>query len=180
MIQKPEEFFKLLKIVAEKKPKIILEIGIWDGGTLREWAEICDLVIGIDTYRSNVGNFFDSQREAIVSNIPNLILIKGNSHDDRVSKQLENILDSKWLDCLFIDGDHSYEGVRSDYLLYSQFVKSGGFIAFHDIVESDYHKKKNCFVYQLWNALKKFHSNTLEFVEEPKNWGGIGVIKIIK
>jgi predicted O-methyltransferase YrrM len=35
-------------------------------------------------------------------------------------------------DFLFIDGDHSYEGCRKDWDIYSPFVRSGGIIVFHD------------------------------------------------
>jgi hypothetical protein len=34
---------------------------------------------------------------------------------------------------LFIDGDHTYEGVRRDFEMYSPLVRKGGIIAFHDI-----------------------------------------------
>ncbi|MFD2879166.1 class I SAM-dependent methyltransferase [Paenibacillus rhizoplanae] len=37
------------------------------------------------------------------------------------------------MDLLFIDGDHSYGGVSSDYHMYRQLVSQGGIIAFHDI-----------------------------------------------
>ena len=40
------------------------------------------------------------------------------------------------IDLLFIDADHSYEGVSRDYKNWAPLVKSGGFIAFHD-----YHKE---------------------------------------
>lgn len=39
---------------------------------------------------------------------------------------------SKPIDLLFIDGDHSYEGVKADYENWAPYVKKGGFIAFHD------------------------------------------------
>ncbi len=35
-------------------------------------------------------------------------------------------------DLLFIDGDHSLEGVRYDYHKFLPFVKPGGYIVFHD------------------------------------------------
>lgn len=38
------------------------------------------------------------------------------------------------LDMLFIDGDHRYEAVLVDWLLYSNLVSPGGIIAFHDAV----------------------------------------------
>jgi predicted O-methyltransferase YrrM len=39
---------------------------------------------------------------------------------------------SQKIDLLFIDGDHSYEGVKLDYENWYPFVKNGGVIAFHD------------------------------------------------
>ena len=38
------------------------------------------------------------------------------------------------LDMLFVDGDHRYEGVLVDWLLYNHLVSPGGLIAFHDAV----------------------------------------------
>lgn len=38
----------------------------------------------------------------------------------------------KPIDVLFIDGDHSYEGARDDWNNFSPFVKSGGWVVFHD------------------------------------------------
>ena len=39
-------------------------------------------------------------------------------------------------DLVFIDGDHSYSGVRADTISYADLVKPGGLLAFHDIVPS--------------------------------------------
>jgi predicted O-methyltransferase YrrM len=38
------------------------------------------------------------------------------------------------VDFLFIDADHSYEGVKKDFEMYSPLVRKGGIIAFHDII----------------------------------------------
>jgi len=38
------------------------------------------------------------------------------------------------LDMLFIDGDHRYEGVLADWLLYKHLVAPGGLVVFHDAV----------------------------------------------
>jgi len=40
------------------------------------------------------------------------------------------------IDFLFIDGDHSIEGCKSDYKLYGDKVVTGGFIGFHDYYEN--------------------------------------------
>ena len=54
------------------------------------------------------------------------------------------------IDLLFIDGDHSYEGVKQDFTNYTKYVKSGGFILI-----DDYHKK-------YWPGIKKFVDNDID------------------
>ena len=54
--------------------------------------------------------------------------IKGYSN-----KVLENVQElSDYADLIFIDGDHSYKGVKQDWELYKRFLKTGAIIIFHD------------------------------------------------
>ena len=39
---------------------------------------------------------------------------------------------SRTIDLLFIDGDHSYEGVKADWMAYKKFLKIGSIVVFHD------------------------------------------------
>jgi len=39
----------------------------------------------------------------------------------------------EFFDFIFIDGDHSYEGVKRDFDLYKKLLSPRGYIAFHDI-----------------------------------------------
>ena len=63
-----------------------------------------------------------------------LYFILQDSHKKSTQKTVEEILDGNKLDFLFIDGDHSYDGVKRDFELWSSLVKIGGVIALHDIV----------------------------------------------
>ncbi len=77
-----------------------------------------------------------------------------------------------------IDGDHSYEGVKTDFSLYAPLVRPGGLIAFHDILPNEV--AENCHVDRLWAELRSVHVTT-EFVDPYDDrglgqWGGIGVI----
>jgi predicted O-methyltransferase YrrM len=59
--------------------------------------------------------------------------VHGDSHEAEMLHRLCGALDHRPIDLLFIDGDHTYDGVRSDYSMYSPLVRRGGLIAFHDI-----------------------------------------------
>jgi predicted O-methyltransferase YrrM len=103
--------------------------------------------------------------------------IAGHSANSETMASVKGTLGDSKVDFLMIDGDHSRTGVGTDFELYSPLVKSGGLIAFHDILPHP--KETGCEVDQFWTALK----GTLpvekyaEFCAEPLNWGGIGVIK---
>lgn len=72
------------------------------------------------------------------------------------------------LDYLFIDADHTYDGVRQDFQAYGPLVRSGGLIAFHDIVT---HKKETqCEVERFWNEIKRQYRHQ-EFIEYPSAGG---------
>jgi predicted O-methyltransferase YrrM len=86
------------------------------------------------------------------------------------------------VDFLFIDGDHSYEGVKKDFEMYSPLVKKGGIIVFHDIVPDYYTRygiKTGSWageVYKFWNEIKEKYEN-LEIVKDREQNGfGIGVL----
>ncbi len=43
---------------------------------------------------------------------------------------------SKEIDVLFVDGDHTYEGVRDD-TMWTKFVRASGYVIFHDCYDYD-------------------------------------------
>jgi predicted O-methyltransferase YrrM len=57
-------------------------------------------------------------------------IIVADSHTYDTTSLIEKV------DILFIDGDHSYEGVKKDYENWFKTVKSGGHILFHDACRS--------------------------------------------
>ena len=97
------------------------------------------------------------------------------SHKNSTLYQVKKLLDGKKLDFLFIDADHSYEGVKKDFEMYSPLVKTGGIIAFHDIVPPSSDITNT--VYKFWKQIK----NQFDFEEIidsiNQTAGGIGVLK---
>jgi predicted O-methyltransferase YrrM len=88
------------------------------------------------------------------------------------------------VDFLFIDGDHSYNGVKADFDLYAPLVRRGGMIALHDIVadhRTRFGRDTGCYageVYRYWAELKARY-RTDELIQDPEQDGfGIGVVYV--
>ena len=78
---------------------------------------------------------------------------------------------------MFIDGDHTYDGVKADFEMYSPLVRKGGLFALHDICLHP--PVMDCHVDKFWAELRQKYSSTTEFVENPKQGGfGIGVVEL--
>ena len=69
------------------------------------------------------------QRYSDEINLQKETLICGDSTSDSIIKQAEELGP---FDCVFIDGNHSYEYVKMDLENYTPLVKKGGIVALHD------------------------------------------------
>lgn len=172
------EFAKLLETVG---PKASLEIGTRNGGTLFVLCRLSDpkaKIFSIDLPGGGFGGGYDYFRIPILRRMKKpeqeLHLLRANSHEPETQLALARTLQDAKLDVLFIDGDHTYDGVRQDFEMYARFVRPGGIIAFHDIVAGE--KELVGEVRRFWTEIKVGHSHR-EIVEDPRQpWGGIGVL----
>jgi hypothetical protein len=57
-------------------------------------------------------------------------------------------------DYIYLDGDHSYEGVKRDYLLSWPRLRSGGLMLFHDIVPKRMPSQPPYGVWKFWRELQ--------------------------
>jgi hypothetical protein len=184
--QKKNEWLGFINEINKNgKIKYCLEIGCYDGGTTVFLSNICENLITIDQpnpprfdeykYSHNSSNLYGSE---YIKNKCNFNYIFGNSHLTETYENVKNLLNGNKLDLLFIDGDHSYEGVKKDYIMYSEFVKNNGVIAFHDIHRSTFHESHGCFVHNFWDELISDGKNNKTFYDSEiyGEWGGIGLI----
>jgi predicted O-methyltransferase YrrM len=165
-IQKHEELAGFLALIADLEPlNIIVEVGAFYGGTLWAWQQLGDVrVIGVDLPP-------EGYPDGPQVNDLGMTVILGDSHAQSTVDRLLDELAGEPIDVLFIDGDHTYEGVKADYELYSPLVRPGGVIGFHDIcthptmpfIEVD----------KFWMSLV---GDKEEILTPPYTWGGIGVI----
>lgn len=176
------EISQFFKLVVKYQPKIVLEIGTSRGGNFLLFLKFSSpnaLLISLDLpggkfgggYNRWVGYFLKS----FALDSQKISLIRADSHKLSSLKKVKKVLKNKQIDLLYIDGDHSYEGVTKDFEMYSPLVKKGGIIAFHDIVDHPIESK--CEVSKFWNEIK----NNYEYKEIIENWDqkkcGIGLIK---
>ena len=175
------EITKLLKILKDLNPKIVLEIGTAGGGTFFLFTKMANpeaTIISVDLPGGYFGGGYAKWKiplyQSFAKRRQKIHLVRANSHNPNTFELVKNILDGRMVDFLFIDGDHTYEGVKRDFNIYSSLVKEGGIVAFHDIVKHPH--ESSCTVDKFWNEIK-IDNESIEIIEDTnRNWGGIGVI----
>lgn len=182
-LQKPDELEGLVNFIQDlpEKPKRVLEIGTAKGGTLWIWCQLCDpeaLIVSVDLPGGDFGGGYTDEDLPRLASYPTapqrLKLIRGDSHQPEMLEAVKKVFGDEKLDLLFIDGDHTLEGVTQDWEMYSPLVKTGGLVLFHDIVD---HSKTapTCQVKPLWDRLKENYEHH-EFIGAGESWAGIGAI----
>ena len=175
------EIFKLLEVLKDLNPKTILEIGTAGGGSLFLFTSISDpkaTIISVDLPGGSFGGGYAKWKIPIYQSFAKkkqkIHLVRANSHHPKTLELVKNILDERMIDFLFIDGDHSYKGVKRDFEMYSRLVRKGGIIAFHDIIKLPLWTM--CEVSRLWSEIRENYE-FLEIIEDiNQGWAGIGLI----
>jgi len=185
-VQKPAEFSPLLKLLRKRPPRTIVEIGTAAGGTLYAFCKIApagSLVVSIDLPGGEFGGGYGEDQipslRTFASKGQSLHFLRCDSHAESTRQAVLDILAGRRVDFLFIDGDHSYEGVARDFEMYAPLVANGGVVAFHDIVPHP--KLPECEVDRFWDDIKRKYPHH-EYVQPGDwgwgPWGGIGVLEI--
>jgi predicted O-methyltransferase YrrM len=179
--QVPTELIQFASMVANKKPKSVLEIGTSLGGTLFVLCRLADpsaILISLDLPGGKFGGGYRWFQALLFHHFPSrgqrLHLIRDDSHKLEVWERVADILHNQKLDLLFIDGDHTYQGVRTDFEMYSPLVRTGGMIVFHDIVQHP--ADLECGVSYFWNEIKARYRHEEIIENSNQGWAGIGVL----
>ncbi|MEA3421473.1 MAG: class I SAM-dependent methyltransferase [Acidobacteriota bacterium] len=139
--QNPEEIEALYKAVLELSPRRILEIGTARGGSLYLWIQTASedaTIVSIDLPGGKFGGAYPACRvpfyQSFARSGQTLKLLRRDSHQAETLSEVGRIFCDKPIDFTFIDGDHTYEGVKADFQDYGPLVRPGGLIGFHDIL----------------------------------------------
>ena len=183
-LQNKLEIARLVNIVKDKSPGTILEIGTSGGGTLALFCHASGQethVISIDLPYGRFGGGYPVWKrplyKAFARNGQKLWLMQEDSHDEETLFKVKKILSGRQADFLFIDGDHTYEGVKKDFELYAGLVPKGGIIALHDIVQHS--PLSGCDVIRFWKEIKGSYRHA-EIIDGDglSGFGGIGVLYV--
>ena len=178
--QKIEEIKQLLEILEKRKPKTVLEIGTSTGGTLFLLCNVAHsgaTIISIDLPEGPFGGeFFQDWKiplyKSFVRDGQRIHFVRSDSHDKSTLNNLKKLLEKNKIDFLLIDGDHTYEGIKKDFEMYSPLVSEGGIIAFHDVKPGP--KEKVGEVLKFWKEIKNNFLST-EIVNGDKKIEGYGI-----
>lgn len=182
--QNPLEIERLYQRVCELSPRSILEIGTARGGTLYLWMQAATddaVVVSVDLPGGDFGGAYPECRapfyQAFARPSQQLHLLRCDSHAPEAFVRVKALFKAKPVDFAFIDGDHTYEGVKADFRLYGPLVRPGGLIGFHDILQRP--DQPDIQVDRFWKEIRGAYDT--EEIIGPDSSGrkiGIGLIRV--
>ena len=171
------ELLRFLEVVAVRQPRTVVEIGSARGETaflLARAAAPDAHIVCVDLPYFPGGFVIPSRRwmwPRFAVDDQTVTLVERNSHDQQTAHLVAEL--AAPIDLLFIDGDHSYDGVKRDFELYTPLVADGGLVAFHDIVAG---LPEVGGVPDFWRAVRGHDYE--EIVASPEQAGyGIGLLR---
>lgn len=198
--QRRPEITMLWELYVRAKPKVVVEIGVAQGGTFASWCYLGEpdaLIIGIDRCvddcRPRPGDPVSDllcpehmQRRSTThgggmyahkKGSQAIVPINGWSYSPAVLEDLTLVLKGRKIDWLFHDASHSAEMSRKDYALYRPFMAEGSVMAFHDIQPSSH---PDCNKSVWWQEVREAgdYSAIFEFLG-PKGSDSMGIGVII-
>ncbi len=170
--QNKNEVKAMLKLVAGSKA--VLEIGSSFGGTLKHLASVLPkgaTIVSVDMPSEETPTYLNAQaslkevcRQLSILGA-NVQLFLGDSHASSLVHAIEGYAP---YDFIFIDGDHTYEGVKKDWENYGQL---GRIVAFHDIAGVVPGVKR------FWDEIKESGLHVEEIIDKPETGQfGIGIV----
>jgi predicted O-methyltransferase YrrM len=172
---------RFLTVLSEEPPRSIVELGTAQGGTLFLFARVAAAdatIVTIDLPAGPFGGGYPRTHIPMLKSFgrdqQRVRLIRGDSRAPGTVKRVRDIAGAA-VDLLFIDADHSYEGVRNDFETYSPLVRPGGLIAFHDIVDGPPEAVGG--VPRFWKELRQRISGEEIVADWSQGGYGIGLIR---
>ncbi|GEM_PF-2771151 len=173
--QVTEEYADYLTWLKTKNIKKYLEIGIGSGSSffinnifIKKSAELSIAVdnVSYDCFGDQLRNINDKFETLRSLNRSCTFKFYQGKSDDFFRQNSEKF------DLIFIDADHGYDSVKSDYDHALRALSPNGYIIFHDIANEYYPG-----VIRLWKEITGSGANVIEYVTK-NNYCGIGILSL--
>jgi hypothetical protein len=184
----------LLTVLSDAELRTVLEIGTWEGGTAYVWGQLVSkypdgVVVCVDY---EFGSDYKGCPHLWGHHIPpiyrgaafegQIVEVQGKSNSPDVIRRVGEALGDRKVDFLFIDGEHSYGMAKRDFENYTQFVRDGGWVAFHDI------RNKDVTVSDFWKEISPKHGGREILIHEMSDeiqdactgWKGLSGIGLLQ
>lgn len=152
------------------KNGVIAELGVFKGEFSKKIDEICqpkelvliDIWVGDRVYSGDVdGNHKNGNKEYYTADQVYKIALENTKNCKstiRIIKDTTEVLktfEDNTFDMIYIDADHSYNGVKKDLEMSIKKVKNGGYIMGHDY-EQNFDKTNNVYNHGVKKAVDEF------------------------
>jgi cephalosporin hydroxylase len=138
VLQLPEDLVRLQEVVVSLRPDVIVETGIYDGGSLLFHATLCEAlgkgrVVGIDKHISG------DTRDAITRHrlAQRINMIEGNSVAPETVRAVLDLTRQGESVMVILDSHHSKEHVANELAAYAPLVTPGSCIVVTDGIMRD-------------------------------------------
>jgi predicted O-methyltransferase YrrM len=121
-LQVKSEITSLCRITRELSPKVIVEIGTANGGTLFLSTRVADpkRIVSVDLPSGSFGGGYPFWKAPFFKSLAKkrvIQLVRADSHSEETLSKVKNLLRDSKVDFLFIDGDN-HQGVKKDFQMY--------------------------------------------------------------
>tara|TARA_R110001592_G_scaffold281222_1_gene548672 strand:+ start:1442 stop:2764 length:1323 start_codon:yes stop_codon:yes gene_type:complete len=176
--QIPYEYVNMLDFLRNQKIESYLELGVGNGGSFFTnglfIGKDCKIFKAVDSI-AYADTHIQQTEKKIMNKVNVLAELLPGSEVNFYNKLTDDFFSANndTFDCIFIDADHSYEGVKKDYDNALKCINKGGVLIFHDIGNTD------TGVAELWSEIKGKASRVEEYMWKPDHieeyFCGIGI-----
>jgi len=168
---------QILALVEQHKPKVCVELGSWQGASaipvarsIRRWG---GTLACVDTWGGDIHG--SSEKPWMLLNCAYNMTQAGVAGNIRLIPTRTQDAALWWnepIDYLYVDADHSYDGVVADLWAWVPHVKPGGLI-----LGDDYGHRAFPGVKQAWDEFEQAQGlNLVRYQSDPPNLDGIRLI----
>ena len=138
-----DQVWGLIELIEDfPKDPVMVEIGTFAGDSAELFSLVAKKIYTVDPFKWPSDTFIADgyNSDTVLSYLAERLKKRKNiEHIRKTSAEASKMFNDDSLDVVYIDGDHEYESVKEDILLWLPKVKSGGLICGHDYNEHPQH-----------------------------------------